>query len=678
MAETFTALTEDELLSLVRDEIKGSIGYSDGDLSHERQQMQRYYHAELPERQSNGNSSYVSQDVYDAVEGLKAVLLETFSAGTDVVQFSPQGPEDVETATVCTTYTNYIIHRQNDGFGVYRDVIHDGLMARNGIAKVYWDNAIDSVEEDFEGLTADELDMLAADPTVDTIRNLNEGEDGYMSGTIVKTVDKSQVRIDIVPPEEFIINPMSTSIDDGFVAHRRTMRKADLIAMGFDPDVVEQIASDEDPLGENYDETYYRHEQTGPQKLTPDEHHRQEQMKQVVVYESYVEADMEGDGEPRLYKVMSAGNTMLDLEEVDRRPFIVFTPIPVPHAFHGENFAYKIMPTQNARTALMRSILDHASVTTNPRYLVQKGALQNPRELLDNRLGGIVNVTRPDGVTPLLQNALNPFVFQTIQQLEEDAENTSGISKLSQGLNKDAVSKQNSAAMVENLVNLSQQRSKIIARNFANNFLRPLFLEVYRLAIENERYEKIVAVAGNYVQINPRDWAERRDVEVSFRLGYGEQEREAQKYQALHAMLSQDPGIQPFYTPQNRYAMVRNALLNMGIKDVDTYLTPPEQVQPPQPSEAEQMQMQITMKQLELEERKVALQEQEAQTRAQIEAEKLEIDRARAEVDLATRYSTEERKDFDSETRADIAYKELEMAKATPAGERTAVVSPNA
>jgi len=67
MAETFTALSEDELLSLVRDEIKGSIGYSDGDLSHERQQMLRYYHAELPERQSNGNSSYVSQDVYDGV-----------------------------------------------------------------------------------------------------------------------------------------------------------------------------------------------------------------------------------------------------------------------------------------------------------------------------------------------------------------------------------------------------------------------------------------------------------------------------------------------------------------------------------------------------------------------------------------------------------------------------------
>ena len=676
MAETFTALSEDELLSLVRDEIKGSIGYSDGDLSHERQQMLRYYHAELPERQSNGNSSYVSQDVYDGVEGLKALLLETFSAGTDVVQFSAQGPEDVEMARVCTTYTNYIIHRQNDGFSIYRDIIHDGLMARNGIAKVYWDNNIELVEEEFEDLTSDELDGLMADPNVDGLQSLND-EDGLLSGVIRKSTNKSKVCIEIVPPEEFIINPMSKSVTDGFVAHRRTMRKADLIAMGFDPDIIETIASDEDPLGENYSERYYRHEQVGPQKLSPDEHNRQEQMKQVVVYESYVEADMEGDGEARLYKVVSAGTTLLDLEEVDRRPFIVFTPIPVPHSFHGENFAYKLMPTQNARTALMRSILDHASVTTNPRYLVQKGALSNPRELLDNRLGGIVNVTRPDGVQPLLQNQLNPFIFQTILQLEEDSENTSGISKLSQGLNKDAVSKQNSAAMVENLVSLSQQRSKIIARNFANGFLKPLFLEVYRLAIENESYQKVVDVAGNYVQIDPKDWAERKDVEVSFKLGYGETEREAQKFQQLHAMLSQDPGIQPFYTAQNKYAMVRQAMLNAGIKDVDTYLTSPDKVEPPQPDPAAEMQMQMQMKQMELEERKVALQEQELQLKAQIEQARIELDKAKAEASVAASYSAEERKDFDSEVRADIGYKELELAKSTPATDRTAIISPN-
>lgn len=190
---------------------------------------------------------------------------------------------------------------------------------------------------------------------------------------------------------------------------RKSMRKTDLIKMGFDEDLIESIGSDEDPLGKNYDERYYRHEQIGPTSVNSDDHHRQEQMKEIVVYEAYIEADMEGEGISKLFKVLIAGNTLLEYEEVDRRPFIVFTPIPVAHRFHGENFAYKLLPTQNARTVLMRSILDHSSVTTNPRYLVTKGSLLNPRELLDNRLGGIVNVTRPDGVSPLPQNPLNPI-----------------------------------------------------------------------------------------------------------------------------------------------------------------------------------------------------------------------------------------------------------------------------
>ena len=102
-------------------------------------------------------------------------------------------------------------------------------------------------------------------------------------------------------------------------------------------------------------------------------------------------------------------------------------------------------------------------ITNNPRYMVVKGALTSPAELIDNRVGGIVNVSRPDGISPMPQAPLNPFVFQTIQMLDEDKEDNTGVSRLSQGLNKDAISKQNSAAMVEQLVTMSQQTQKIIA-----------------------------------------------------------------------------------------------------------------------------------------------------------------------------------------------------------------------
>ena len=76
----------------------------------------------------------------------------------------------------------------------------------------------------------------------------------------------------------------------------------------------------------------------------------------------------------------------MECEEVQRLPFVAFVPLPIPHAFHGNNFADKLVAIQNARTILTRSILDHAMVTNNPRYTVVKGGLTNPRELIDNRV----------------------------------------------------------------------------------------------------------------------------------------------------------------------------------------------------------------------------------------------------------------------------------------------------
>ena len=109
---------------------------------------------------------------------------------------------------------------------------------------------------------------------------------------------------------------------------------------------------------------------------------------------------------------------------------------------------------------LTRSILDHAIISNNPRYVVTKGGLVNPRELMDNRVGGIINSTRPDAITPLPQASLNPFVFQTLQLLDEEKEDTTGVSRLSQGLSKDAVSKQNSAAMVDEQLAICQCKDK--------------------------------------------------------------------------------------------------------------------------------------------------------------------------------------------------------------------------
>ena len=140
------------------------------------------------------------------------------------------------------------------------------------------------------------------------------------------------------------------------------------------------------------------------------------------------------------------------------------------------------------------------------------------------------------------QAPLNPFVFNLLEALDKDLEDNTGVSRLSQGLNKDAISKQNSAAMVEQLATMSQQRQKIIARHFAS-FLKHLYSEVYALVVENEQTGKVIEVAGSFVPIDPRSWKEKRDVIVELTLGYGEADREAQKMLSLHQLFSQDPSI---------------------------------------------------------------------------------------------------------------------------------------
>jgi len=673
----FTPITKDELSSVVDRQIRTSVGFYDSKLSREREDVLDYYNGVKPKPAHAGNSKYVSLDVFDAVESMKAVLLETFASGNRIVSFEPQGEDDVQMAQQATEYCDYVLFRQNDGYQIFSDVIQDGLTSRAGVAKIYWDERVEEVEEVFSNLTLEEAEMLLAAPDVSDVEvKLNE-ETGMYDGELTRMVDKSQVRIDVIPPEEFLITPQSKSIADApFIAHRTKKTYAELIEEGYDRKLVERIGSEDESELTLNPEVLARFEQVGADRLNMDGA-VQEQTKFVIVYECYLNLDMDGTGETKLYKVVKCGNVVLDKEQVDRKPFLSFVPLPVPHSFYGSNYAARVIPTQNARTVLVRGILDHTVVTNNPRFQVVKGALSNPKELIENRIGGIVNVTRPDGISALPQSSLNPFVFQTIQLLDSDKEESTGVSQLSQGLNKDAVSKQNSQGLVENLVNLSMQRSKIIARNFANQFIKPLMLEVYRLVVAHEKGEKVVKIAGTFQRMMPSAWADRSDATVELKLGYGEQEREAQKFLAMHQLLSTDPTMAPMYGLDKKYNLMRTVFEKSGVKNTVDYLTPPQMIQPPQPDP-------MMMKQIELEERKVATLEKQAETTAAKVQANAELDLLRAEMqqmkqafEQMMRERVEERKDFDTSARYAIATEELAMAQAADPEQKRVIVSPN-
>ena len=661
--EEYEKLEDDEIVAILDSNIRQSIGSFDSDLARERKKVTDYYNAALPKPAHDGNSRYVSQDVYDTVESMKAALLETFSSGSRIVKFAPQGPEDVQLASVCSAYTDFVLFRQNDGFGLFRSVIHDGLVARAGIAKVFWQESSEEDLQEFEGLSQSELDMVLAEDGVELVES-DEDENGLISGVVSSPVSTSQVVVEAIPPEEFLIESQAVSLEKAnFVAHRTRKTLSELRDMGFDEDTLDSIGeSHEDVELETDAELLARFDNIGADRGNGSRGY-QDQVRTIMVYEIYINLDIEGTGIAKLHRILKAGNAILEKEEVDRLPFVVFTPLPVPHAFYGSNFAEKLVATQNARTILTRSILDHAMITNNPRYMVVKGGLTNPRELIDNRVGGLVNVSRVDAISPMPQASLNPFVFQTLQLLDEDKEDNSGVSRLSQGLNKDAISHQNSAAMVEQLATMSQQRQKIIARNFANQFVKPLFHLIYQLVVENEDQQKIIDLSGEYVQVNPSVWDSKRDVMVQLHLGYGEQEAESQKHLMMHQMFSQDPILQGMYQPQNAYALVKDVMEKAGIMNVSDYLTPPDQLPPPQPDPAQEMQMQMAQKQIELQERQTAVAEAKAQVDAQVAQMKIELEQMKAQAQHALQSDNQDLKEQQFKFKQFIDSSELQILR---------------
>jgi hypothetical protein len=368
---------------------------------------------------------------------------------------------------------------------------------------------------------------------------------------------------------------------------------------------------------------------------------------------------LEGDN-PGLYKVVHGENQLFSCEEVDEDPFITFSALRRPHSQYGNSFGARIISTQNARTVLTRAVLDHTALTINPRWQVLNGGLPNPREMLDNRLGGLVNVRTRDAIAPLQYPNLNPFVFQTLEMLKQNKEENTGISALSQGLNKDAISSQNSQGLVNDLVTLSQVRQKIVARNLAAK-LTELYLKVRKLVIEFESREKVAQVVDNFAMVDPKLWHPERKVKTSLHIGYGEQEKEAAKFYDVWKLMTQDPAASKFSDPKRQWKLLTDGLRKNSFANFADYVMAPEEVAPPQPDPIQMKELEIKDKQAEASLIAAKASADKVELHAQIEQMKLNMSELQNALQAMTAQRDADRKDLDIANKVDVTQRETQV-----------------
>jgi hypothetical protein len=659
-------MDEGTVKGIVENEIDNSIGYIDSETTEDRKTALEYYLRQPYGNEIEGRSSIVTGEVAEAIDGALPQLIRVFTTTEDIVYFEPRGPMDEETARQATDYCNWAFYRENDGMLILHNWFKDALLQKVGVVKSYWDEKTDVTKEEYKNLTEDELALLLSDQSFKVVKQeIEYTEMQDMMGNVVqvpsyevyvqRTEESGQVRIENVPPEEFLISKSAKTIEEAtFVAHRRLMPRSELIAMGYDKDIVDELPT--------YNDLEFSPERIArfPNGEQPDQNTSLDfSMQTLEVYECYIRIDEDEDGIAELRRIVYVGSEILEDEETDYIPFHSLCPIPIPHKFFGQSLADRTMDIQLQKSTITRQSLDNLYLTNNSRVGAVDGQV-NMDDLLNATPGGVIRMKNPNALVPLTVQSTFGQAMPMLEYLDAVQAKRTGVSDAQAGLDPDVLSNVTATAVAA-MMKSNSGKLELIARLFAETGMKSLFKGVLHLLGKYQDKPKVVRMRGKYVTFDPRTWANEYDITINVGLGSGDRE---QKLAMLQMILAKQEQIIQQYGPSNPLVSIgqyRNTLAKFiesaGFKDANEFMNEitPEQnaalSQPQPPSPDAQAQVAGMLAQVERE---------KTQAKSQIDAAKLDLEKQTLEAEY-TRKGIEMQMKNQKDS-AELRIKEAELA----------------
>jgi len=660
-------MDEGQIKGILEAEIDNSIGYIETETTEERRRALDYYLRNPYGNEVEGRSQIVTGEVAEAIDGALPQLIRVFTTTEDIVYFEPKTANDEESAKQATDYCNWVFYRENEGLLILHNWFKDALLQKVGVVKSYWDAKEDVTKEKYQSLTEDEMALLLSDESLEVVRQSVEmvpaGVD--MMGmpieapsysVTVKRVNKyGCVKIENVPPEEFLISKAARNIEDApFVAHRKLMQRSELIALGYDKDIVDELPS--------YDDLSFSPERIARfnEGEQPDEAQSLDPAMQTVeVYECYIRIDEDEDGIAELHRIVYCGSEILEDEECDYIPFHSICPIPIPHTFFGQSLADRTMDIQLIKSTITRQSLDNLYLTNNNRVGAVDGQV-NLDDLLNATPGGIVRMKNPNALVPLQVQSTFGQAMPMLEYMDSVQAKRTGVNDAQQGMDPDVLSNVTAAAVAA-MMKSNSGKLELIARIFAETGVKSLFKGILYLLGKYQDKAKIVRMRGKYVQFDPRTWSNEYDVSVNVGLGSGDRD---QKLTMLQMVLAKQEQIIQQYGPANPLVTVgqyRNTLARFieaaGFKDatafmneitpeMDAQLSQPKPPTPDAQAEVAQMLMQV--------------EREKTQAKSQIDAAKLDLERQTLEAEFTRKGIEMQMKN--QKDQAEIRIKEAQLA----------------
>lgn len=623
--------------------------------------------------ESPGRSNYVDSSVADTINWLIPPLMDVFCGTDDVVNFTARTPAQEKSAEMTTAMVNHVWKVQNNGYKVARTWIHDALWAPAGILKVFWEPDLTPETTYYRGLTDMQFELMSLaaqegefavikhkrynNPSFSPLTVIQHGlamaagqapaiapqlqqqaQQGAQPQQIAQNTqidatspqlsehlhdvvihktpskDRGAVKIENIPLEEFLLDPLARCIEHAtYAAHQRRVTISDLRAMGFEADLLDEISNTQfDP---EMTRTFLtRTELQGAYAYSYFNNNVDPSMREVIIVESFIKMDYMQTGIAEWRKVIRCANTILLNEAVDGNPFIMLTAQPLPHLAFGISVAEQAQNAQVNQTQLMRALIDNVNLGANAQTYAVDGEV-NLDDLLDSRPGGIIRVKQPTSVGVLQQGSGDTQgVTALVEILDTMKQERTGVMKLTQGSDADIVNE--TATGYQAMTERSEQRIKLIAREFAENGFKPLALRIQKLlAMYQDEYMQI-RLNGQLLEADPMDAANQYDVDVKVGLGTGDKSRELAFLTTIGQFQQQAIETSSGLANLN---LVHNTLQKMvramGMNPEEFFSAPPSPMpQPPQPQTPPDVQA------------KIQIAQQQAQNEAQQQQRQAELD----------------------------------------------------
>lgn len=681
-----------DLAALIAGEIRSARRYADEELSDKRARNLEYYNGEMNDTPAPPNrSSVISNDTRDVISWMLPGIIRVFTASDNMVLYEPTTEQDREAAQQATDYVNYVFFKDNEGYRTLYNATHDSLLGGNGIVYHYWDPTPKTEITHHTRLTPPELALLMEDEGVEIMaQNQNEEPDTLQvpdpSGQMVevqvptfnvkvqRTVSRGRICIHTCKPENFFLDSEATTIDEArFAAYLHDHKtRSDLVEMGFDRDIVEDLSADsfsvdnEEGLARERQMTSLRTEKLRSQQL-------------IDLYECYLKADVDGDGIAEMIQVWYAGNAgsgkVLDWSVwEDDLPFSDIPCYPVPHRWDAESAADRTKDIQKIKTVLLRGVLDNTYAAAGPLREVEAGSVLNPDILVAPKFQGII--WKKSGTAPIV-NYQPPFaadkMYPALEYMDMVIAKRTGVSRTTMALDPESLQNQTATAS-QNQRDAGYSQIELVARNMAELGWSRVARSMLKLVVKHQDRPRMIRLRDKFVEMDPRSWNANMDVTVNVGLGTGSRDRDL----AMLQTVKQDQFVLATQFAERgaldkAIDMIPRILLTMkksaesaGLKNPDAYY--PEFGEP-EVAQMKQMAAEAAKQpnpQVQIEQAKLQIQVETEKAKAQAAAVK---EQAQMQADLQTEAQKQEfeREKFNAELQLEMMklaqQREIELLK---------------